>query len=189
MILPKLLWIGFVLFPLSEILLGIWKRAKPGNTRAEDRGSLRMLWSVILAALAVASALMWVTATRLPLPPTLCNALALGLLLGGLAIRWSSILHLGRLFTVDVAIHDDHTLIQSGLYRYVRHPSYSGLLMAFLGIAVYSANWLCMIMLIVPITIALLKRIAIEEAALKRELGNVYGIYCARTKRLVPGLL
>ena len=185
----KLLWITFILFPASEILLGIWKRAKPGNTRPEDRGSLRMLWLVILASLAVAVALQWVTVARIPLAPAFCNAVALGLLLIGLAIRWSSILHLGRLFTVDLAIHDDHALIQNGLYRHVRHPSYSGLLMAFLGIAIYSANWLCMIVLLVPITTALLKRIAIEEAALQKELGNAYRIYCARTKRLVPGLL
>jgi protein-S-isoprenylcysteine O-methyltransferase len=189
MMITKLLWIAFFLFPASEILLAILKRAKPGNTRTEDRGSLRMLWLVILASLALASSMQWVKATQLAIAPALCNALALGLLLMGLAIRWTSILHLGHLFTVDVAIHDDHALIQNGLYRYVRHPSYSGLLVAFLGIAVYSANWLCMGLLLVPITIAILRRIAVEEAALLEELGDIYVTYCARTKRLVPGLL
>jgi protein-S-isoprenylcysteine O-methyltransferase Ste14 len=114
---------------------------------------------------------------------------ALGLLVGGLALRWVAILTLGRLFTVDVAIHSDHVVVQTGLYRVLRHPSYTGLLLAFLGLGVSFANWLSILGLLIPITLAVLNRVAKEEQALLSSLGSDYAAYCARTKRFIPGLL
>ncbi len=115
--------------------------------------------------------------------------LALGLLIGGLALRWTAILTLGRLFTVDVAIHSDHVIVQEGLYRLVRHPSYTGLLVAFLGLGVFFSNWLSIFGLLIPVTIAVLNRVAKEEQALLTSHGSEYAAYCARTKRFIPGLL
>jgi protein-S-isoprenylcysteine O-methyltransferase len=92
------------------------------------------------------------------------------------------------LFTVDVAIHSDHEVVQTGLYRFVRHPSYTGLLIAFLGFGVYFANWLSMIALLVPIALGMSIRVRQEEKALLRSLGPAYALYCARTKRFLPGL-
>jgi protein-S-isoprenylcysteine O-methyltransferase len=115
--------------------------------------------------------------------------LALGLLLGGLALRWTAILTLGRFFTVDVAIHAGHVVVQTGLYRSVRHPSYTGLLVAFLGLGVFYANWLSILALLVPISLAVLNRVVKEERALLTSLGAEYAAYCVRTKRFIPGLL
>ena len=107
----------------------------------------------------------------------------------GWPYSWTAILTLGRLFTVDVAIHSDHAVVEQGLYRFMRHPSYTGLLVAFLGLGVSLANWLSIIALLVPIAAAVLKRVAIEEGALLHSLGPAYAAYCARTKRFIPGLL
>ncbi|HPC11376.1 MAG TPA: isoprenylcysteine carboxylmethyltransferase family protein, partial [candidate division Zixibacteria bacterium] len=71
---------------------------------------------------------------------------------------------------------------------WVRHPSYTGLLIAFLGLGIAYANWLSLVMLMVPITTAVVHRIVREEQALHSALGPVYTAYCARVKRLVPGL-
>ena len=182
------LWIAVGLFPVSEVTLAILKRANPRTTQVEDRGSLGLLWAVILLSVGMAIALMWVPAARLHISATLHQTLTLALLVAGLAIRWWSILTLGQLFTVDVAIHRDHTLVETGLYKYIRHPSYAGLLMAFLGLGVAYANWLSILALVVPITLAIVNRIAKEEVALRGALGEPYAAYCARTKRLLPFL-
>ncbi len=187
--LKTVLWIVVVLFPVSEITLAILKRADSQSAKREDRGSMRLLWLAIALSVTSAVGSQWVVSARVPFPSGLVRVLAFSLLLGGLVIRWASIVTLGRLFTVDVAIQQGHTLVQLGLYRFVRHPSYSGLLLAFLGLGLFFANWLSLLVLMVPITLAVINRIAKEERALLVALGPSYAAYCARTKRLFPGLV
>jgi protein-S-isoprenylcysteine O-methyltransferase len=178
-----------VLFPISEIALAVFKRANPRGAEVVDQGSMRLLWITIAAGVGLAIGSQWVPSVGIQISPTLRRALALGLMAAGLSVRWASILTLGRLFTVDVAIQADHSLVETGLYRHVRHPSYAGLLLAFLGLGAFFANWLSILALMVPITLAVLNRIEKEEAALLGKLGASYADYCARTKRLVPGVL
>jgi protein-S-isoprenylcysteine O-methyltransferase len=185
----RVLLVMVVLFPISEVALAFAKRSGGHAARSEDRGSLRLLWLSIAFGIGLAIAAQWVSSARLSWPPHVIQFLALGLLVGGLALRWAAILTLGQLFTVDVAIYSGHTVVQSGLYRLVRHPSYSGLLVAFLGLGVYYANWLSMCGLILPITLAVFNRVVKEEQALLTSLGDEYAAYCARTKRFIPGLL
>jgi protein-S-isoprenylcysteine O-methyltransferase Ste14 len=92
------------------------------------------------------------------------------------------------IFTVDVATHRDQTLVQTGLYRRIRHPSYAGLLIAFLGLGIFFCNWLSIVVLLVPVVLAVVNRIAIEERALLGAIGPPYEAYCLRTKRLIPGV-
>jgi len=87
---------------------------------------------------------------------------------------------------VDVSISAEHKLIDAGPYRYVRHPSYTGALLAFLGLGFCFGNWLSILFLTVPIIGAFLWRIRIEESALTKALGNDYRAYMERTKRLIP---
>ncbi|MFI5167065.1 MAG: methyltransferase family protein [Thermoanaerobaculales bacterium] len=185
----SLLWVVVALFPVSEVALAFVKRSGGGAAQSEDRGSMRLLWLSIAFGIGLAVAAQWIPSARLPGPPHVIRLLALGLLSGGLALRWAAILTLGRLFTVDVAIHSGHVVVQAGLYRLVRHPSYSGLLVAFLGLGVFFANWLSILGLLLPITLAVLNRVAKEEHALLTSLGSEYADYCARTKRFIPGLL
>jgi protein-S-isoprenylcysteine O-methyltransferase len=182
------LWVVVAFFPLSEVALGFVKRSSGRAAQSEDRGSMRLLWLSVVFGVGLGVAAQWIPSTRLSGAPHLIRVLALGLLLGGLALRWAAILTLGRLFTVDVAIHSDHVVVQAGLYRLVRHPSYTGLLVAFLGLGVFFANWLSIVGLLVPITLAVLNRVEKEEHALLTSLGSEYAAYCARTKRFIPWL-
>jgi protein-S-isoprenylcysteine O-methyltransferase Ste14 len=184
-----ILWVVVGFFPISEIALAIFKRSDSRSVQNEDRGSLRLLWLAIALGISCAIASQWVPSTGIQLPIGIIRAFAFAFLLSGLTIRWASILTLGRLFTVDVAIRQDHALVQHGLYRLVRHPSYSGLLLAFFGLGLVYANWLSLLGLMVPITLAVFNRIAKEERALLLALGPPYAAYCARTKRLFPGLV
>jgi protein-S-isoprenylcysteine O-methyltransferase len=178
-----------VLFPVSEVALAFVKRSGGRSARREDQGSMRVLWISIMFGVGLAIAAQRIPATRLPGSAHAIGLLALGLLLSGLALRWAAILTLGRLFTVDVAVHSDHVVVQEGLYRLMRHPSYTGALVAFLGLGVFFANWLSIFGLLVPITLAVLNRVAREEHALRTSLGPEYAAYCARTKRFIPWLL
>ncbi len=103
-----------------------------------------------------------------------------------LILRWYSIGYLGRYFTVDVSISAEHRLIDSGPYRFIRHPTYTGALLAFLGLGFCFGNWLSILFLGLPIIAAFLWRIRIEERALLQALGEQYRRYMRRTKRLLP---
>lgn len=187
--LPVALRILIVLFPLSEIGLAFLTRSRLRGMRSEDHGSMRLLWIAIGVGLAAAIAAEWVRAARLPVPLPVLRAVALALLAGGLALRWAAIVHLGRFFTVDVAIAGAHRVVDTGPYRFVRHPSYTGLLLAFLGLGLSFANALSLVALMVPVALAVAHRVGHEEAALRAALGAEYEAYCARTRRFVPGLL
>ena len=183
------LTVAVMLFPISEIVLALVKRSRGQDAQSEDRGSLRLLWLGISLGVGLAIVAQRVTSAHLPGAHRVYFVLALVLLVGGLALRWVAILTLGRLFTVDVAIHFDHAVVQSGLYRLVRHPSYTGLLVAFVGLGVSFVNWLSMVVLLVPVGLAVFNRVLKEERALLAALGVEYASYCDRTKRFIPGVL
>jgi protein-S-isoprenylcysteine O-methyltransferase len=177
-----------LLYFLSEMGLQIFKRAKSGAGRTEDGGSLAVLWLVITASMFLAFRIQFsVPQTRWPWLPWV-NDLGIALTLVGLAIRWYSIIYLGRYFTVNVAIATDHKLIDTGPYRTVRHPSYSGALLAFLGLAVCMQNWAALLILITGTTAAFLYRMRVEERALTGAFGDRYRQYQQRTARLIPGM-
>jgi protein-S-isoprenylcysteine O-methyltransferase len=177
-----------LLYLVSEVGLSALKRAKVDNSQAADRGSLRMLWvvigvSVLIAYLIPANAPRWNIEPR-----AACLALGLILFIAGLSLRWYAISYLGRFFTVNVAIAADHKVIDSGPYRHVRHPSYSGALLAFVGLGLCLCNWGSLALLSIAPFLAFLARIRVEEAALSRALGASYVDYMRRTKRLIPAL-
>lgn len=172
-------------YGISEMALSLTKRSG-GGARSEDRGSLRRLWVVILVAIAVA----FVAAGALPAAHSRVllrlRPAGVGLFAGGLLLRWYAIVHLGRFFTVDVALAADHRVVDTGPYRFLRHPSYTGALAAFSGLGICMANWGSLLVLTGPITAVFLQRIRLEEAVLLQGLGEPYRVYCARTRRLIP---
>jgi len=178
-----------ILFPVSEIILAILKRSRGRSVQREDRGAMLLLWSCIAAGIFLAIYIHTLPPGQIPGSPLVRQVAALGLLTGGLTIRWIAILPLGRWFTVDIAIHSDHAVMDRGLYSYMRHPSYTGLLIAFLGLGVYFGSWLSIFIMMIPIVIGLFYRVTKEEKALLDSLGSEYAAYCSRTKRFIPGLL
>ncbi len=105
----------------------------------------------------------------------------------GGALRLWPVVVLGNRFSGLVAIQPGHTLVTSGVYRVIRHPSYLGLLVNSLGwaLAFRSGVGLLLTALIVPV---LLARIRAEERLLRTQFGAEYDAYRARTSRLIPGL-
>lgn len=187
MTLPSLTSLSAVLFA-SELALAVSKRASAKVSAGKDRRSLGILWLVIGLSLWAGFILRaQVPAGRMPfaLP---CYFTGLALFLLGLIIRWVAIIHLGRFFTVNVAIAADHRLITTGPYRYLRHPSYTGSLLIFLGLGLCTLNFYALAIIVVPILLAFLWRIRIEETALEATFGERYKTYAAQTARIVPFL-
>ena len=75
-----------------------------------------------------------------------------------------------------------------GPYHLMRHPSYTGMLLAFAALAGTFQNWLSLACILVPILAALAYRIYVEEIALEATFGDEYRQYAAETKRLIPGV-
>ena len=115
-----------------------------------------------------------------------CLETGLGLFVLGTALRWYSIIYLGRFFTTNVAIASDHRVIDTGPYRFVRHPSYAGGMLALLGVCLTFQNWASALIIFIPCFAVNHWRIFIEEKALADALGEPYRSYMKRTKRLVP---
>jgi protein-S-isoprenylcysteine O-methyltransferase Ste14 len=106
----------------------------------------------------------------------------------GLTIRVWAIAALGRAFRTTVEVDSDQAIVSTGPYRWVRHPSYSGLLLIVIGCGLAAGNWLALAVCpLLPLP-ALLWRIHVEEAELIRVLGDRYRAYRAHTKRLLPGV-
>ena len=104
----------------------------------------------------------------------------------GLIIRVNSILTLKQQFTYSVTRIENHELIETGLYKHIRHPGYLGQLIIFLGISVTLSNWLSVLFMIIPVFAGYLNRIVVEEKFLIGKMGQKYIDYQTRTKRLIP---
>lgn len=110
-----------------------------------------------------------------------------GLYIVGGTLRLWPVFVLGRRFSGLVAIQKDHTLVTTGIYRYIRNPSYLGLLMGSLGWALLfraGVGVLITALLLIP----LVARIHSEEHLLAERFGAEYENYRARTWRLLPGV-
>lgn len=179
-----LYWIWVV----SEVAILLLTRTRAKAGRVEDRGSLLLLWVVIVGSLVVSG---WIAATHRPTIPggaLQVKALSSALLTSGLAVRWAAIASLGRSFSANVAIRPEQALHQTGFFRFVRHPSYSGLLLIFAAIGVHTRIWAALLVMLVPMAAALLYRIHVEEATLRGAFGEAYERYSKRSKRLIPGV-
>jgi protein-S-isoprenylcysteine O-methyltransferase Ste14 len=92
--------------------------------------------------------------------------------------------HLGRNWSAHVVVKEDHALVRSGPYRYVRHPIYTGLLLAFLGMALTVGEWRALVGLAFLLLSFMLK--SREEESRMRETFPEYQEYQRRTAALVP---
>ncbi len=171
----------------AELALVVWMRATDPSDRHHDNGTLPLVIVAIAAALGGGA---WLTSADIAAWPASwvpalrwfgASAIAIGL-----AIRWTAVFTLRHYFTVTVAIRADHKLVDWGLYRYVRHPSYSGAIVALAGLSLGSGGPLSAAAIFLPILWAVLRRIDVEERALGDGLGADYVAWRERTPRLVP---
>lgn len=160
------------------------------NPSATDRGTIGFLSITKLIAW-----LMGPAASLLITPLAMGRGIE-GLAAVGIAVMWLGIVlrrwairTLGVFFRRDIAVQQDHKVIEDGPYRVVRHPSYSGDLLTFLGLGVSLANWASVAFCFLPPLVGYIRRLSIEEEVLAEGLGEEYAAYRKRTRwRLVPGV-
>lgn len=178
----------FVTFLLLEYRIRLRSRINPQGDRS-DAGSLLVVWLTIVPALAggfeLAASAHWAAITVARWPLFIVGVILMAI---GTAIRQWAVALLGQFFTVDVRIHPEQTVVDTGPYRWVRHPSYTGMLITFLGIGLALGNWAALIVLIVLPTIGLVIRIHVEERALLKGLGEPYRRFAATRAHLIPGV-
>lgn len=144
------------------------------------------LWTLAHAFELVGAALGFLYIGRIQTGSKLIESFGLPLLLAGIIIRWTAIYTLGRFFTGIVTIKDDHSIVRAGIYKYLRHPAYTGALVAHLGFGLSFASWFSILFSTVPYLAAALYRIRVEEQALHVTFGEEYAEYANTTSRLIP---
>ena len=87
-----------------------------------------------------------------------------------------------------MTIRSDHQIMKQGFYRYVRHPSYTGSLLSFVGYGISLNNYISLAIVVIPVFVSFLYRMRIEEQALVEQFGKDYEDYMKSTKRLIPML-
>src|SRR5437879_5272344 len=178
---------------LAMIVRALWiiveypylRRFKVKPLKDWDRNSAK-LWDVANAIEPVGMILGFTSIGRIHTGTGLIGSVGLALLVGGIGIRWSAVQTLGKFFTGTVLIRNDHRLVRSGLYKHLRHPAYTGALIAHLGLGLSFSNWFSIVLSSAPFVVAALYRIHVEERALGEAFGDEYLNYSRSTKRLIP---
>ena len=171
--------------------LGIWGAGEAVlqvRTRAGERDP-SYVWMIVGSVVGLVLAFRAVGhGARLPGPAWTAPAVGVALMCAGMLLRYWSVRTLGRFFTVTVEVGADHELVDTGPYARVRHPSYTGMLVVYLGAGVALDSWLSVAAAVVPPAAAVVNRIRHEERLLRTRLGERYVVYASRTRRLVPGV-
>ncbi len=185
--LGPIIWVVSLAWLVSEIVLSRVKHSDAKKSKL-DASSLRILWTTIAVSISAGIFLGLRGIGFIEMGSYFISLCGLSLIVIGLIVRWIAILTLRKYFTVDVAIVSDHRIVTHGLYRWVRHPSYAGSLLSFLGVGICFSCWVSALVVFLPILAAFIYRIHVEERALAAYLGDEYGQYSSTTKRLIPGV-
>lgn len=172
---------AFGTFAVGETLLQARQR-----TGARDPSYVWMVAGSV-AGIALAFALAG-ERPRLPGPEGPWVALGVATMVAGIAIRAWAIRVLGRFFKVTVGVEEGQRLVDTGPYARLRHPSYSGLILIYVGAGLGLDSLLSVAAAAIVPSLAIAYRIHHEERLLRARLGEAYERYARRTRRLVPGL-
>lgn len=161
-------------------------RSRPAKGEKADRGSMAVImmagWIGMLGAFSAAP----IQAFMITHGQKTWFVTGLTILLCGSLLRRHCWRMLGQHFTGDVRASAEQPVIQHGAYRWVRHPSYTGGFLMYVGTGLALTNWLSAAIISITSAAAYVYRVRVEEQALRANLGSRYEEYMHRTKRFVP---
>ena len=184
---PKIIIIIVVsyLYFFFEIFMNLRQKRKSNVSASNDKNSLRLLYGLITIGYFLSFAIGATKLGRIHYWNTFF-VIGMSLFAIGLIIRIYSIMTLRQFFTYSVAKVESHEIIETGLYKFIRHPGYLGQIIIFLGISISISNWFSILAMMLPITLAYLFRIKVEEKFMLEQMGENYLNYQNRTKKLIP---
>jgi protein-S-isoprenylcysteine O-methyltransferase len=182
-----LFWLSFACWIAIE--LAIWSRDRAKvKGRRDDRFSMLAIGISIGVANSLAFNAARLHAAQIDVPPQWLAGAGIVLIWTGIALRLWAVRTLGRFFRVTVTVQDDHRLVDTGPYRRLRNPSYTGALITMAGVGLAIGNWLSLAaMALIPI-LGFGWRIRVEEASLAARFGTDYEAYRRRRWGLIPPL-
>lgn len=183
----KAMWLIFTLYWLWG-----WLRVKSAKRKEPLLPRLLKYWLPLAIAIALIGpgdwfGSSWLHARMYPASAAIAVLGALLTMLGVAFACWARYV-LGRNWSSVVQVKQDHELIQSGPYRWVRHPIYTGLLLAFLGTAMAIGEWRGLVCVAI-VAVSFWFKLKLEERWMRDNFGVAYESYMQRTKALIPGLL
>jgi protein-S-isoprenylcysteine O-methyltransferase Ste14 len=188
----------FVVFIVSAATWGamelclLWRdQARGMGHTYRDQGTRTLIVVSVMAAAVISAYLAKAAvphpALRLPGQPWTTVA-GLSLVWAGFAVRFRAVTELGDSFRTTVEVEDGQAVVSTGPYRFIRHPSYTGLLLIVVGLGLAGHTWPGLALCVLFPLSAMLQRIHVEETELVEVIGDPYRAYRLRTKRLIPGL-
>ena len=159
------------LYGFFEVFMNLRQRNKSKVATSGDKSSLWWLYGLITVGYALSFSIGATKIGRIYYWNTFF-AIGMALVVIGLMIRIHSIQTLNQYFTYSVAKVENHKIIETGLYKFIRHPGYLGQLIIFIGISTSISNWLSILVMMIPITLGYLYRIKVEERFMLEQLGR-----------------
>ena len=160
---------------------------RPETDTRVERGSFAVLWGATTAGTVVAFSVPFLGVGGVG-APVLAFWAGIVTMLAGFGLRVAAMLALGEQFSHEVAVKDDHAVVERGPYRWVRHPSYTGAVVTYFGIGLVTANVVSVLAALGGALVGFGHRITVEERALRERLDE-YENYVERTPyRLLPGV-
>jgi protein-S-isoprenylcysteine O-methyltransferase Ste14 len=180
---------GFLLF-LIALLAARFRANRVDQAPARQR-SYRSLLGIMVQGVGIFSAC-WGT-IRFALDPLSTKAIAEAVLIALLMLATIGLFHwssrtMGRNWSIVARTREDHELIQTGPFAYVRHPIYVALFLFMLAMAIAYGHTRNLVIAVPLYALGTWMRIRHEERLLRTQFGGDYDAYAARVKRFVPGL-
>ncbi|MBV4418877.1 isoprenylcysteine carboxylmethyltransferase family protein [Clostridium tyrobutyricum] len=177
----------FIFFIMSGILIWIftflYSKRQSGNRESRDKGSYLVL---VLGFIAVIYLNPFCRRMFHILLPTPCFVVGLFLIIVGVILRAVSVWSLRKFFTLSVQMNSEQKIVQNGIYKYIRHPAYSGSILSLVGISLCFRSLTGLAGTIIIIFIIYGYRIKIEEKMLENKFGMLYREYKKKTYKIIP---
>jgi protein-S-isoprenylcysteine O-methyltransferase len=188
----RLLWLSVLWFVFELIIriiarINISPQINEHMSELKDKGSW---WLIALASALMSGMILLVLHMRWePDLPLYLFPIGIFLMLIGLALRIYSVMTLGKFFTMKVVIFSNHHLVMNGPYRWLRHPSYTGIVITTIGFGLASGYMMVLMGFLALLLVALGYRIYVEEKALQEEFGEEWVSYSAHRWMILPWIL
>jgi protein-S-isoprenylcysteine O-methyltransferase Ste14 len=183
--------IVILIWLLSELIGGrIIPSLKRGGSTVQKKTSARGLNAIsVIAWIAVFTASTNFAKNDIAMLPSWVYYVGIAFMLAGIAFRQWAIAVLGRYFSGVIGVQKEQKVVQTGPYRLIRHPSYTGHLLMMVGIGLAVQSWGAVLAVLLIFGLAYGHRMLVEEKVLISEIGNSYVEYMKRTKRVIPFLI